>query len=912
MSPAHPHAQEGELVDQWLRADSLFTELLELPVAQRAERLAQRCVDDKPLEAIVQRLLRAEERSSATLDTASDAVQALAAVALHQTGDDDPEPDSVVQIGPYQLVSCIGKGGSAVVWRGERNDGEFQQTVAVKLLRRWIDSDDSVRRFREERRILAALEHPNLARLLDGGVTPDGWPYFIMEYVDGIPITEYCDRERLDIEQRLDLVLQVIKVVQYAHQRLLVHRDLKPSNILVTESGQVKLLDFGIAKVLQADTEDSTEHELTQPHGRLLTPAYASPEQLGGGRISTATDVYALGVLLYRLLSGRSPYRAQEDAPASLYEAILRQVPAALSIRVLEEDQAGLCAREVAAARDSTPFRLARMLRGDLEAICQVALRKDPEHRYASVEQLGIDIERYRQQLPVLARAGNRRYRLGRFLRRNAWGVSAAVVLPLAIVTALALHVDRLSAERDRAAAAAKLAKQEADKAEQISTYLVGLFRASDPAESRGRDITAVELLERGIAQAQAIQDDPPLQVAMLHVLGQVSFALGRYQQANELQLEALSLLQRISDRSETLWADVLADLGEANFNLGNLSVAEEYYRSALATLPETGLVRRGRILTNLGIVHIVTSRYAEARALLHEALALLEENAVETAAHATTLNALGTLLSREAQHSEAIDMLREAVTIRVDLLGDFHPATSVVRSNLGIALLEAGEPAAAELELQRALEVDQKVLGPTHPSLGVLLNQMASVRRALGDQEGAITYLARSLEILRQHHDEYTPAMAAALSGLGHTHLSMLSFDEAADYLSQAVAIDEQVLGPQSRELAIDLALLARARSGQSRYEEAEALLLRALDIARGLFGDEHALVGEMLVQHAGLKWQRGDVASAIEDGARGLAILVNTEGAERPYVSEAAAWIESLSSGNSEHPPPLSDLLL
>ncbi len=911
MSSADPHASEEQRLDQWLRADSLFTELLDLPVEKRAERLAQRCVDDKSLEVIVQRLLCAEEASRTTFDTANAAVNAVAAVALQPTGNDDPEPESVVQVGPYRLVSCIGKGGSAVVWLGERNDGEFQQTVAVKLLRRWIESDDSVRRFREERRILATLEHPNLARLLDGGVTPDGWPYFIMEYVDGLPITEYCDRERLGIEQRLDLVQQVIKVVQYAHQRLLVHRDLKPSNILVTGSGQVKLLDFGIAKVLQAETEHSPEHELTEPHGRLLTPAYASPEQLDGGRVSMATDVYALGVLLYRLLAGRSPYRAQDDAPASLYDAILRQVPAPLSIRVLEEDHAGLGPSELAAARDSTPSRLARMLRGDLEAICQVALRKDPEHRYASVEQLGIDIDRYRKQLPVFARAGNRRYRLGRFLRRNAWGVSAAVVLPLLMATALALHVDRLSEERDRAAAAAQLAKQEADKAEQISNYLVGLFRASDPAESRGRDTTAVELLERGIAQAQAMQDGSPLQVAMLHVLGQVSFALGRYQQANELQLKTLSLLQRVNDQNGTLRADVLADLGETNFRLGHLSEAEDYYRSALATLPEAGLARRGRILTNLGIVHIVTSRYAQARALLHEALALLEENAVASAAHATTLNALGTLLSREAQHHEAIDMLREAVTIRLDLFGDFHPATSVARSNLGIALLEAGDPAAAELQLQRALEVDQEILGPTHPSLGILLNQVASVRRALGDQEGAITHLARALEILRQHHDEYTPAIAAAVSGLGHAHLRLLAFDEAAAYLSQAVAIDEQALGPESRELAIDLALLARARSGQSRYEEAEELLLRALGIARGLFGDEHALVGEMLVQHAGLKWQRGDVAGAVEDGSRGLAILENTEGAERAYVAQAAAWIESLASGDIARPPPPPDLL-
>jgi len=911
MSPRHSIPSRAALTGEWVRADALFSALLDLPAAERASQLARCREDDPALAETVGRLLDAEARSHALFDRAPASVAMLAAAALREPSGDDSSPATVSHVGPYKLVQCLGKGGTAVVWKGERDDGEFQQTVAVKVLRRWLDSDESVERFREERRILASLEHPNLARLLDGGVTDDGWPYFIMEYVDGTPITEYCDRRRLDVSQRLTLLEQVFQVVQYAHQRLVVHRDLKPSNILVTDAGQVKLLDFGIAKVLQSDAASTPGNELTEPGGRLLTPAYASPEQLLGERVSTATDVYALGVLLYRLLAGRSPYRVRDGQPALFQDAILHQVPPSLPERVLARDADDEDPRQLAAARASTPERLARTLRGDLDAICQVALRKEPEHRYASVEQLSVDIQRYRERLPVLARAGNRRYRAGRFLRRNALAVAASLVVPLVVLAALAAHVERLSTERDRAAAAALLAEREAAKAQQISGYLVDLFRAADPAESRGGDVTAIQLVDRGIERAGAIHGDTALQATMLHVLGQVSRSLGRYQQSDELLLQALTLLEREVDNSRLMQADVLAELGEANFQLGRLDVAEGYHRRALATLPEDELARRARTLTNLGIVHIVTSRYAEARDLLVEALTFHRRAAIDSAPHATTLNALGTLLSREARHSEAIDMLQHAYAMRRSLFGDTHPQTSVARGNLGIALLESGDPAAAADHLQQALAVDEQVLGPRHPSLAVLLNQLASARRELGDPQGAIAYLLRAVEILRENHEEHSPAIAAAVSGLGTAYLKLGEFDEAATYLAQAVAIDERVLGPQSRELAIDLVNLAAARNGQTRYDEAEALLLRSLGIFRTLLGERHELAGDTLRRLAAVYWHRGDIPRAIEFGAEGVAILAEVHGDGHADVVAMHRWTTALAAGERALPPPVTMLL-
>ncbi|MEQ8991916.1 MAG: serine/threonine-protein kinase, partial [Pseudomonadales bacterium] len=581
--PQQP-AADGDAT-RWMRVDAVFSALLELPPEARDAAVDDHCDGDADLAAAVRRLLQAERRSARSFDSAAASMHALADEAL-LAADDQSLPESVRQIGPYRLTERLGAGGMSVVWKAERNDGEFQQTVAVKLLRRWIESDESVQRFREERRILAGLEHANLARLLDGGVVADGWPYFIMEYVDGEPITEYCDRRKLTVDARLALLQQVLAVVQYAHRRLVVHRDLKPSNILVTAAGQVKLLDFGIAKVLDDEASHATASELTVAGGRLLTPAFASPEQITGDSVSTATDVYAIGVLLYHLLTGRSPYRVDAAQPARLQDAVLTQMPTNPSARVLEPGDAADAAARLAAQRGTTPHRLARTLRGDLDVICQVALRKEPERRYASVEQLAADLERHGQRLPVLARAGNWRYRAGRFARRHAWALAAGIGLPVAAVAALLTHADRLGTERDRAAAAAERAEREAVRAGQVTEYLVELFRAADPAQSGGREVTAVELVDRGIERTDALPDDPALQAGMLRVLGQVSQALGQYQRADEVLLRALSTLEGADDAVGVRRGDVLADLGYTNFQLGRLEAAEQYNRSALASLP--------------------------------------------------------------------------------------------------------------------------------------------------------------------------------------------------------------------------------------------------------------------------------------------------------------------------------------
>jgi eukaryotic-like serine/threonine-protein kinase len=867
--------------------EALLLVALEHPPPDRQNFLLQ-ATDDPELRKLVEELLRLHARGD----------EHIGRMAQRLNVHDAPAPPMPKRVGPFRIERELGRGGMSVVYLGVRDDGQFSQQVAIKFLPTGPALESMLRRFEAERRILAGMEHPNLARLLDGGISAEGWPYFVMEYVDGLPITRYCDDHRLSLNQRLQLFRQVLDVVQYAHRNLVVHRDLKPSNILVTAEGRVKLLDFGIAKVLDDGVTSAEATLLTQVGGRPLTPGFASPEQIAGDPVTTASDVYSLGALLYHLLTGLSPYRAAADPSARLREAVRAEMPANPSARVREAGAKGgeTDADVLAASRSTTPARLARQLEGDLDIICQVALRKEPERRYATVEQLAADLDRYRNRLPVLARAGNWRYLAGRFVRRHALGLVAGILIPAAIIGGLVVHAERLGVERDRAEASALRAANEAAKSRQVTEYLVSLFRAADPAQSAGREITATELVQRGTEQTEQLADEPALQAAMLRTLGQVNQALGRYKSASELLARSLAILDAIPGTKPAERAELLAELAVSHFQLGQFEQAERFNRTALDELPRDDLLHRAPVLTNLGIVYILTSRYDEAQALLEQAVQAHRAAHLQSAEHATAANALGTLLSRQARHAEAIAMLEEAVALRTSLFGAEHPATSIAVSNLGIALLEAGHPAASEVKLLEALAVDERLLGEDHPSLAVLLMQVASAKRELGATAEAIEYLNRALAIHRAHFEESHPGIATALSGLGTAYLLREDWAQAEEVLEQAIAIDQEAFGPASREVAIDLTQLGVVRLRQARLDEAESLLQRSYDIAFDLFGEQHSLVGRPLRFLAEIRWLRGEVEQAQTLGARSLAILTRVFGAEQKEVVELQRWLDDV----------------
>ncbi len=430
------------------------------------------CEDDDELLGLVTRVL-AHADADASLPGHAAGVDGIESLLPDQ--EEDPgEPGGTV--GNFRIVREVGRGGMAVVYLAERADGEFRQQVALKLIKRGVDTDEVLRRFAQERQILAEASHPNIARLLDGGTTDDGRPYFVMEHIDGRTIDRYCDDNRLSIRERLTLFTQVAEAVAYAHGNLIIHRDIKPSNILVTADGVVKLLDFGIARYLEPHGEGASA---TVTRRRFLTPAWASPEQVRGAPVTTASDVYQLGLLLYRLLTGRSPYRTDSGEADALEQAICSETPTPPSTAVTHESTVEAISHE----RATSPSALRRLLAGDLDNIVLMALRKEPERRYASVAQFADDLRGYLTGLPVRARADTLGYRLSKFVLRHriASGFAAVAVASLVVLAVtLAVHAGRIARERDRA-------NLEAAAASEVSEFVTGLFKVSDQTRRKGR-----------------------------------------------------------------------------------------------------------------------------------------------------------------------------------------------------------------------------------------------------------------------------------------------------------------------------------------------------------------------------------------------------------------------------------------
>ena len=512
--------------------DAALDRLLDLPAAERRHNIAAVCGDDLQLREEVERLLGFSE--------ITDEGFARRVGLGQQTSPGTAEYQIGQTIGPYRLLEEIGRGGMGVVYLARRVDGGFSQQVALKLSLR-VAGAETENRFTQERQILANLQHPNIARLLDGGFADTGQPYFALEFVEGRPIDVYCDEEQLSVEKRLELFEQVIEGVQSAHSNLVVHRDIKPNNILVTTDGHIKLIDFGIAKLLgAADLEDM---QLTRTVARVMTPEYASPEQATGQPISLASDLYQLGLLLYRLLSGRAPYHFHDSAPSAVERVICQTPPTRPSAAVAHlatnsEHRERIV--ELAAKRRTTPERLAWFLSGDLDTIVLKLLRKEPKRRYMSASDLLEDVRRYRGGLPIRARQDTWRYRIGKFITRNRWGVAAAAAFLTLLVgygVTVTLQARSISLERDRANVAARQAKE-------VTGFLLSLFERSSPAVSRDRDITAQELVDQGARRLlNGLEDQPLVRTQLLTTLARVYSWLGDYDQSLDLaeQAERLS-----------------------------------------------------------------------------------------------------------------------------------------------------------------------------------------------------------------------------------------------------------------------------------------------------------------------------------------------------------------------------------
>jgi eukaryotic-like serine/threonine-protein kinase len=477
-----------------------------------------------------------------------------------------------LRIGPYRALKELGRGGMGRVYLAARADEQYQKRVAIKVIKAEVDRDEVVSRFRRERQILASLDHPNISRFLDGGATEDGRPYVVMEYVEGRAIDQYCDRESLSIPERLKLFRQLCSAVEYAHRNLIVHRDIKPGNILVTADGVPKLLDFGIAKLvnpgLSGDGGTMT--------GLAMTPEYASPEQARGEPVTTISDVYSLGVLLYLLLTGHLPYRLKTRQTLDVLRAVCEAEPEKPSTAVGRTEDTGgqaLTAEEVSRTREASPEQLRRRLSGDLDTILLMALRKEPARRYPSVEALSEDLRRYLEGLPIKARKATFSYRTGKFLRRNWAGASGVAMVILLIV---GFAVSTLVQSRQL--------RTERNKASRVSSFLVDLFKVSNPSEARGNTVTAREILDKGAARIRReLKEEPEERATLMDTMGTVYDELGLYDEAEGLLRESLEIRTRVLGNENPDVATSLDGLAKVLYRKNDYDGAEARYREALA-----------------------------------------------------------------------------------------------------------------------------------------------------------------------------------------------------------------------------------------------------------------------------------------------------------------------------------------
>lgn len=869
----------------WERIETILDELFELAPAERHPRLQEIAELDDEQRVRIARLLDADDPSSGgILD------RGIGAIAGRLLEPDEADTAAGATIGPYRVVRELGRGGMGTVLLAERAEGDFRQLVALKLFRGEPDRGEIIERFRHERRILATLRHPNIAALYDGGATEAGIPYFAMEYVEGEPIDEYCDAHSLTVDERIDLLDAVCRAVQHAHRSLVVHRDLKPSNVLVTASGGVKLLDFGIAKVVEARSEDGDE--LTRQAERFLTPAYAAPEQILGEATSTATDVYSLGVLLCVLLTGYNPHGSTSRS-AERVRAILQDempVPSEQAGR----DGPGGSGEEIAGRRGLTPAGLRRKIRGDLDNILRKALQRQPDDRYDSVEDLRADLERYRSSWPVRARPATLGYRVQRFVRRHTVPVVAGATF-LVSVFAFAVWMSVLYSRAHRAEATSA---REAEKSQRVAGFLEELFELPDPDVSRGESVTARELLDLGAARIESeLGDEPDVRASLQLTMARTYRNLGLLEEAESLGQAAVETRRALPGARGRELGLAMIELAVTQTDLRRLAEAEESARGGLAELQQVLPPNDSRLADahgTLGLIHMLQTDHDEAERNLRRALEI-HEVAPEPDAKAVAVAAsdLATVYINQGRVEEAIPLLQQAIDAYGELGEERHPWVSYFHVNLGFARMAAGDLEAAEASFLTGLEIRTESYGEDHPDVGTLHTALADLYQRMERPADAERHSRRALATLRATLPADHLEVAWGMETLGGILLEQKRISEAAPLLEEAMEIAGKSVDPGNVFFGVLLENVAELREAQDRWDEAGALRERATATYEAAYGPEHRYVAARLEGLAANREHRGHFAEAEPLYRRVLSILESAETPDAERIERAHAGL-------------------
>jgi serine/threonine-protein kinase len=894
----------------WEKVETIVDEVLELPREDWFEYVEKQCEASQEVKSEVTKLLQSIADSEGWLEDANTYKKNLTDSTFEESA-----PSSLVgtKVGAYRISEVIARGGMGTVYRGERADGEFEHTVAIKVIRMGMDTPENIRLFNRERNILAGLNHPGIAKLFDGGVIENGIPYLIMEYVDGTPIDQYCNKNDLSITERLELFKAVCRAVQHAHNNLIIHRDLKPDNILITEQEQVKILDFGIAKLL--DNEEDSDENITRTQARILTPKYAAPEQFTGQNITLHTDIYALGVLLYKLLTNTHPFDFNNKDITEIEKIIKEKNP----------------------LKPSSRKGAGKELQGDLEAIILKAMRKEKSARYNSVAELLEDLQRFEENLPVLAQKESTTYRTRKFLKRNKRPIAAFVIFLLSIVGLTGYYTYQLAQERNQA-------RLEAKKAEEVTDFLIRIFGASDPEEAKGDNIPVQHFLETGVDRIDEMDNQPKVKAALLMTMGQVYDKLGEYEKSKPLHEEAVKISEKVYQEPHPDLVEAYINKGLLEVDLGNFASAESLYKKGIEIMENLGNrpdTLYGNTLSNLALLYEEKGEPKKAVPIHKKAVALDKQLYPEGHRKiAISLNHLALAQQKSGNLQQARINFEETLGILTNQLEEDHPRTITTTHNLALLYRELGMVDRAIPMMEKALAMRKKIYDGEHILIASSLTSMGHLYREKGQLEESISRHKQSLNMVSSLFGESSMYTGFALSGLGRSFMLQGNYEKAEETLRRSADIIEEAAGSESahtmhaKKFLGDLFLLqGKHTKAQELYEQTEdhlykvfdrthptyAMLLKSfgrLYIARDSlkkaqsylersiarfqqkFPDTHWRLAEARLELGRALYLSGDYSTSRELLEENIPYIRNLRGETDPYVVKSREMLDQLSS--------------
>ena len=816
-----------ENTDRWKTLKVIFSNALELKKEEQEDYLKKACGADSSLLHDLVSLLEAYD-TSGVLDRSIDQLKVSVLSQLKSR--------EILgrKVGTYQIIKELGYGGMGTVYLAERADGVFHQQVALKMLRTGFLFDEQLLRFQTERQILASLNHDNVARLYDGGITSDGLPWFVMEYVKGKPIDEYCNSRNFSLKKRLKLFLEVCDAVQYAHKNLIAHRDLKPGNIFVTDEGKVKLLDFGIAKLLEPEEGSETELPATQAGLLPLTPSYASPEQMRRQTITTSSDVYQLGVVLYELLTGVHPYDLKGKTPGDMERTVCETEPrrpsmalAAKAGSTIDLKKKDATSQGVNSVKSDIIGQFRKKLRGDLDIIVMKCLNKNPQRRYQSTGQLAEDIRLYLSDKPVSVHPDFWTYRAGKYLRRHKWAVATTFVFALVLIV-YAISITWYSHKTLKALDEAEL---ERAKSGQVVDFLLAMFEANDPAEARGATITARELLERGVEQAEALSHQPAVQGQMYSVAGLVYQRLGEYEDALPLLEQALEITDSLYDDAHPEVAQMHFYLADVLHDVGDYRLSHAYFSKAVdlfQNIPGHISLEYATSLHNIAAAHHDKSSREDIRKALEMRKELLNNDHPDIA---QSYLALGNFYLRQRDHEMAKPYFQKTRSIVNSQDNVVSPQIASIIQSLGEGERIMGNYEQAVLHLNKALDIYQTLYTGPHVHIAICKKSLADVYRDSDDFTTAKCYYDNALESLIKAVGEDHPLRRPILQGKARMYSQMGEHAAAEPLLDEVLALLEAVLNPHHPRIANARLRLGTCLMELHQYAEAEEMLLKSLE---------------------------------------------------------------------------------